>query len=114
MIPPLATVALIFLLPGCALVLAQTAPDRVTRDIDSQSVVSLAGSVNPRAAAKYDIGGVNTGTKINGMTLYFKPSADQKSELDALVKAQQTPGSASYHKWITPAEYTSRFGLSDT
>jgi subtilase family serine protease len=113
MIPPLATVALIFLLPGCALVLAQTAPDRVTRDIDSQSVVSLAGSVNPRAAAKYDIGGVNTGTKINGMTLYFKPSADQKSELDALVKAQQTPGSASYHKWITPAEYASRFGLSD-
>jgi subtilase family serine protease len=94
-------------------VLAQTAPDRVTREIDSQSVVSLVGSVNPRAAAKYDIGGVNTGTRINGMTLYFKPSAEQKSELDALVKAQQTPGSASYHKWLTPAEYASRFGLSD-
>jgi subtilase family serine protease len=45
--------------------------------------------------------------------MYFKPSADQKSELDALVKAQQTPGSASYHKWLTPAEYASRFGLSD-
>jgi subtilase family serine protease len=45
--------------------------------------------------------------------MYFKPSADQKSELDALVKAQQIPGSASYHKWLTPAEYASRFGLSD-
>jgi subtilase family serine protease len=98
---------------GCVVVLAQTAPDRVTQEIDSQSVVSLAGSVNPRAAAKYDVGRVSTGTRINGMTLYFKPSADQKSELDALVKAQQTPGSASYHKWLAPAEYASRFGLSD-
>lgn len=112
-IPSLATAALVFLLSGCALVLAQTVPDHVTREIDSQSVVSLAGSVNPRAAAKYDIGVVNTGTRINGITLYFKPSADQKSELDALVKAQQTPGSASYHKWLSPQEYASRFGLSD-
>jgi subtilase family serine protease len=103
----------VFLLSGCALALAQTAADRVTQEIDSQSVASLAGSANPRAAAKYDIGSVNTGTRINGITMYFKPSADQKSELDALVKAQQTPGSASYHKWLTPAEYASRFGLSD-
>jgi len=112
-IPTLAMAALIFLLSGCALALAQAAPDRVTREINLQSVVSLAGSVNPRTATKYDIGIVSTGTKVNGMTLYFKPSADQKSELDALVKAQQTPGSASYHKWLTPAEYASRFGLSD-
>jgi subtilase family serine protease len=112
-IPSLATAVLVFLLLGCAIVLAQTAPNRVTHEIDSQSVRSLPGSVNPRAAAKYDIGSVNTGTRISGVTMYFKPSADQKSELDALVKAQQTPGSASYHKWLTPAEYASRFGLSD-
>jgi len=112
-IPSLATAVLVFLLLGCAIVLAQTAPNRVTQEIDSQSVRSLPGSVNPRAAAKYDIGSVNTGTRISGVTMYFKPSADQKSELDALVKAQQIPGSASYHKWLTPAEYASRFGLSD-
>jgi hypothetical protein len=113
MIPSLARIAFVTLLPGCTLVLAQTVTDRVTQEIDSQSVVLLPGTVNPHAAAQYDIGRTNGGTKISGVTMYFKPSAEQKAELDALVKAQQTPGSASYHKWLTPAEYASLFGLSD-
>ena len=46
--------------------------------------------------------------------MYFKPTAEQKLELDALVKAQQTPGSSDYHKWLSPEEYASRFGLSDS
>lgn len=46
--------------------------------------------------------------------MYFKPTSEQKAELDALVRAQQTPGSPSYHKWLTPAEYASRFGVSDS
>jgi subtilase family serine protease len=45
--------------------------------------------------------------------MYFKPSAEQKAELDTLVKAQQTPGSSYYHKWLSPEEYANRFGLSD-
>jgi subtilase family serine protease len=113
MIPSLAQLALVALFPGCALVLAQTASDRVTQEIDSRSVVSLAGTVNPHAIARYDIGRANAGTRISGVTMYFKPSPEQKTELDALVKAQQTPGSPNYHKWLSPEEYASRFGLSD-
>lgn len=33
-------------------------------------------------------------------------------ELDRLIEAQHTPGSAQYHKWLTPAEFRSRFGPS--
>lgn len=33
-------------------------------------------------------------------------------ELDRLLEAQHTPGSAQYHKWLTPAEFRSRFGPS--
>ena len=102
MIPSLAQLALVALFPGCALVLAQTASDRVTQEIDSRSVVSLAGTVNPHAIARYDIGRANAGTRISGVTMYFKPSPEQKTELDALVKAQQTPGSPNYHKWLSP------------
>ncbi|MGH7995419.1 MAG: S53 family peptidase, partial [Opitutaceae bacterium] len=40
------------------------------------------------------------------------PSAAQQAELDKLVQQQQTPGSPLYHKWIAPAEYAARFGLS--
>ncbi len=92
---------------------AQTVTDRATKEIDSRSVVSLSGTVNPHAIAQYDMGRVNAGTKIRGVTMYFKPTAEQKSDLDALVKAQQTPGSSNYHKWLSPEEYASRFGLSD-
>jgi subtilase family serine protease len=109
----LAAAALVFLLPGCALVVAQTVTDRVTQEIDSRFVVSLSGTLNPRAIAQYDIGRVNAGTRISGVTIYFKPTAEQKRELDALVRAQQTPGSSNYHKWLSPREYASRFGLSD-
>ena len=31
-------------------------------------------------------------------------------DLDALVLAQVTPGSAHYHRWLTPTEYRTRFG----
>jgi len=113
MIPSLARIAFVILFPSCALVLAQTITDRVTQEIGSQSVVSLSGTVSPGANSQYDTGSANAGHKISGVTMYFKPSAEQKAELDALVKAQQTPGSASYHKWLTPAEYANRFGLSD-
>lgn len=33
-------------------------------------------------------------------------------ELDRLLEAQHTRGSAQYHKWLTPAEFRSRFGPS--
>jgi subtilase family serine protease len=113
LIPSAARIAIATLFSGCALVLAQTVTDRVTQEIDSRSVVPLAGTVNPRANAQYDMGRANAGTRISGITIYFKPTAEQKSELDALVKAQQTPGSSDYHKWLSPEEYASRFGLSD-
>jgi len=33
-----------------------------------------------------------------------------KPALEALLKAQQTPGSASYHQWLTPAQFGAQFG----
>jgi pseudomonalisin len=35
-----------------------------------------------------------------------------RAGLDSLIKAQATPGSASYEKFLTPAEFTSRFAAS--
>ena len=92
---------------------AQSAPARIHQEIDSQSRTVLPNSVNPRAAARYDVGRTNAGSRITGVTFYFQPSVEQKLELDALVQAQQTPGSAYYHQWLTPQQYASLFGLSD-
>ena len=106
----------LFLLIECCVnycLLAQTARNRVLQDIDTHSVTTIRGSVNPHAAARFDVGRMDRGARITGITMYFKPTAEQKAELDALVKAQQTPGSANYHKWLTPEDYAGRFGLSN-
>jgi len=108
-----AVIAFLVVGPGCLLSLAQPASDRLTAAINSNSVVALTGSINPHAVARNDVGRLASGTKVSGITMYFKPSAEQQSELDTLVKAQQTHGSTSYHKWLNPEEYASRFGLSD-
>jgi subtilase family serine protease len=112
-ISALSVIAALTFFNGALLVQGQTPPDRLTAEINSSSLAALAGSVNPHAQTQNDVGRVATGTQINGITMYFKPSAEQQAELDGLVKAQQTPGSAYYHQWLTPAEYASRFGLSD-
>lgn len=39
----------------------------------------------------------------------FFPSRDSAG-LQALLEAQQTPGSPDFHRWLTPAEFAARFG----
>jgi subtilase family serine protease len=98
---------------SATLVSAQQPANRLFVEIDSRSTAALPGSVNPRVAARYDIGRLDPATPLNGVTIYFQPTADQQAQLDALVEAQQTPGSPFYHVWLTPAEYASQFGLSE-
>jgi subtilase family serine protease len=98
---------------GSAVVLAQSlVRDRITQEVNSSSTFALPDSVSPLAKAQYDTGRADASSQLAGMTMYIAPSAEQKAALDALVQAQQTPGSAYYHKWITPAQYASQFGLS--
>lgn len=92
---------------------AQPLPNRVSAEINSQSTVALPGSANPHAASRYDVGRTAAGTRMSGITLHFKLSVSQQISLNTLVREQQTPGSANYRKWLTPAQYASRFGLSD-
>jgi subtilase family serine protease len=87
--------------------------NRTLQEIDASSAAALPGSINPRIAAGYDIGRLDPAAPLNGVTIYFQPTAEQQAQLDALVKAQQTPGSPEYHAWLTPAQYATRFGLSD-
>jgi subtilase family serine protease len=91
---------------------AQAQQNRVAAPIDSRSMMALRGSVDPHVATQYDVGRMNPDAAINGITMYFAPTAEQKAELDALVQAQQTPGSPEYHQWLTPSQYASLFGMS--
>ena len=46
------------------------------------------------------------------VTMMFKPTSAQQSELNALLQNQQNPSSPNYHRWLTPEEFADRFGLS--
>jgi subtilase family serine protease len=89
------------------------APDRITGSVSGQ-MVPLARSLHPRAQPKYDQGAVDPQSKFGYVTLLTSPSVSQQKALDKLMAEQQDPSSPNYRKWLTPAQYADRFGLSQS
>ena len=48
------------------------------------------------------------------MQLVLRRTPAQESELRGLLKAQQEPESAEYHRWLTPDEFGARFGARES
>jgi subtilase family serine protease len=111
----------------CAVVLAMAAtmvsqtlgpnplqrPNRITQQITSGALVTIAGSVHPQTQRATDLGEVNSGMQMDSLTMNIGMSAAEQTELDALLAAQQDPTSPQYHQWLTQEEYGARFGLTD-
>jgi subtilase family serine protease len=47
------------------------------------------------------------------MTIVFSRTATQEADLQSLLEAQQDASSPQYHRWLTPAEFATRFGISN-
>ena len=54
-----------------------------------------------------------TACRLERMHLVLKRSDSQESSLRQLIGDLHTPGSANYHKWLTPDEFGKQFGPSD-
>ena len=65
------------------------------------------------AAAAYDRGPAPAGLALDRMVLVLQRTPVQQAQLDELLREQQTRGSANYRRWLTPAEFGSRFGADD-
>jgi uncharacterized protein (TIGR03437 family) len=61
---------------------------------------------------RIDQGPLDLHQRLSGMTLMFKKSAAQQADLERLLDAQQNPSSPEYHAWLTPQQYSDRFGRS--
>jgi hypothetical protein len=100
----------------CILILSMLSfaavPDRITQPIVPSQTVRLKSGVAMKARPEFDRGPVDPSLNLSYMTLLTAPSAAQKQALTKLLADQQNPRSASYHKWLTPEQYASRFGLS--
>jgi subtilase family serine protease len=91
---------------------SQVAP-RITEPINESSLVPLTGTVHPLANAGNDLGPAPDDMQLERMHLILKRSPAQDSALRQLVTDLHAPGSASYHKWLTPDTFGQQFGAAD-
>ncbi|HLZ52447.1 MAG TPA: protease pro-enzyme activation domain-containing protein, partial [Candidatus Acidoferrum sp.] len=84
----------------------------VTQKIDETKRVTLPGNTRPEASPGNDRGAVAESFPVEHMQLQLKRSLEQERALQQFIDEQQTPGSPSYHRWITAQEFGERFGLA--
>lgn len=75
---------------------------------DAQTV-PLPGTVSPQAL-KLPTYGDLPATQTLPLQIWFK--SRNQEQLSALLASQQDSRSPQYHKWLTPQEYASRFGVT--
>jgi uncharacterized protein (TIGR03437 family) len=99
-------VGIVFLIGGAALA------DRVARPIDTAHAVAIPNHTRTFAPDYTDEGPVAPSMRMEGMTLFLKPSAAQRTDLDQLLIALHDPASLQYRHWLTPEEFGNRFTIT--
>ncbi len=88
-------------------------PNRLTQPIDESVRVTLHGYIAPQANAANDRGAAPDSMPLERLHLVLRRSPAQEADLQQLIAQMHTPGSASYHKWLTPTQFGQQFGPSD-
>lgn len=89
-------------------------PNRVTQAINPDQRVTLAHNVHPLAKAQFDQGAAPGSMSTGRIMLVLKRSDTQEQALKQYLGDLQNPNSPNYRKWLTPAEFGQRYGISDT
>ncbi len=88
-------------------------PSRLTQPIDDSARVALHGYIAPQANAVNDRGLAPDSMPLERIHLVLRRSSAQQAALQQLIAQMHTPGSANYHKWLTPTQFGQQFGPSD-
>ena len=91
-----------------------TIPDRILVPIDESKLVTLKGNIHPLARTQVDQGAAPGSLPTGRMRLVLQRSQAQQCALTQYLSDLQNPGSPSYHKWLTPAQYGATFGVSES
>lgn len=83
---------------------------RITAPVEDSSRIALPQSHLWLLSRATDTGPLNVDQPLDRMVLLLNRSPQQQQALTALLDSQQTGGSSSYHAWLTPEEFGSRFG----
>jgi hypothetical protein len=93
---------------------AKPVANRLTQPINETSLMSLRGTVHPLARAANDRGAAPDGMRLDRIQIVLKRSDAQESALKQLIGDLHKPGTASYHRWLTPEQFGQQFGPSDS
>jgi Pro-kumamolisin, activation domain/Bacterial Ig-like domain (group 3)/Subtilase family len=85
---------------------------RITAPIDESERVTLKGTVNPLARSSFDRGPAPASDPTGPVLLVLRRTAAQQETLMQYLSDLENPSSASYHKWLTPAQYGAQFGVA--
>ena len=86
---------------------------RIVSPIDESQRVTLTHTVSPLANAANDRGAAPDGMQLDRMQLVLQRSPAQETALQQLIVQMHTPGTPSYHQWLTPDQFGAQFGSSD-
>jgi pseudomonalisin len=86
--------------------------DRIVSPISNQQRIVLSGQRHPLARAEYFIGQAAPELYMGRMILVLRADPAQDAALEELIRAQQDPESPYYHRWLTPEQFGTRFGIS--
>ncbi len=104
---------LAFGLPGIAVrSFAAVATPQIIGPIQNQQRVTLRGNVRPMSARAHDMGAVTPDLPSGRVQLLLRRPQEQEVALAQFLEDVQRPGSAAYHKWMTPGEIGNQFGPS--
>lgn len=84
----------------------------ITEKIDETRYFALNGNTRPEATPQHDRGLVSDSLPLNHMLLQLRRSPEQEQQLARLMDDLHTPGSPSYHQWLTAEQFGTRFGVA--
>ncbi len=91
----------------------QTAPrPLITLPIDDSRMVTLPGNLRSEATAANDLGEVAEDLPLEHMLLELKRSPERQAAFDSYTAELTERTSPNYHKWLTPEQIGSRYGLA--
>ncbi len=85
---------------------------RILTDIDESQLVELIGNTRGEANARYDRGRVDDGMVMGHLQLLLRRSTAQARALVNRIDEETNPKSENFHKWLGPAQFGSKYGVS--
>jgi Pro-kumamolisin, activation domain len=92
---------------------AQTQP-LITTPVDESKLVTLTGSRPAALKGATDLGAADESQPSGRLMVTLKRSPEQETALQSFLLSAHQQSSPSYHKWLAPGEFGTRFGVADS